>query len=128
MHGLTTAAGVWMTAGVGMAVGCGMYVLACGATVIIISLQCFLHLPIKAFKRKQYYQLKLIYHAEADETLQIKDIFGIERFSRLKCTNDNGRHLFEAVVNTDKYYDDMLIASIVKEKDFIISIERMEDY
>lgn len=33
---LTTAAGVWAAAAVGMAAGAGFYLLACGATVIIL--------------------------------------------------------------------------------------------
>lgn len=33
---LTTAAGVWAAAGVGMAAGAGLFILACGATVIIL--------------------------------------------------------------------------------------------
>ncbi len=33
---LTTAASVWAAAAVGMAAGAGLYVLACGATVIIL--------------------------------------------------------------------------------------------
>lgn len=37
IHGLTTAAGVWATAGVGMASGAELYIVAAGATVIIVS-------------------------------------------------------------------------------------------
>jgi putative Mg2+ transporter-C (MgtC) family protein len=33
---LTTAAGVWAAAGVGMAAGAGLFILACGATVIVL--------------------------------------------------------------------------------------------
>lgn len=36
VHGLTTAASVWTTAGVGMATGLGRYVLAMGATALIL--------------------------------------------------------------------------------------------
>ena len=40
IRGLTTAAGVWATAGVGMAAGAELYIVALGATVIIIAVQC----------------------------------------------------------------------------------------
>ena len=40
VSGLTTAAGVWTTAGVGMACGGRLYVLAIGATIISVALQC----------------------------------------------------------------------------------------
>ncbi len=33
---LTTAAGVWAAAGIGMAAGAGLFILACGATVIVL--------------------------------------------------------------------------------------------
>ncbi len=128
MHGLTTAAGIWTTAGVGMAVGIGMYHLALGATVMIISLQCFLHLPIKIFGRKRYYQIKLVYHSKSNETEFIKEIFGIERFTKLRCSADGETRLFEAIFNTDKYYDDTFISSVLANNKFIDSIERTEDY
>lgn len=36
VHGLTTAAGIWMTAIIGMAVGMGMYTVSLGATLLIL--------------------------------------------------------------------------------------------
>ena len=36
VHGLTTAAGVWVAAAIGMACGSGMYVLASAATVLVL--------------------------------------------------------------------------------------------
>lgn len=52
VHGLTTAAGVWATAGVGMAAGGGLYLVSAGATVILIAVQCILHLKCKLFTTK----------------------------------------------------------------------------
>jgi putative Mg2+ transporter-C (MgtC) family protein len=40
IHGLTTAAGIWATAAVGMATGSKMWLVAIGATVLIILIQC----------------------------------------------------------------------------------------
>ena len=54
MHGLTTAAGIWATAGVGMAAGAGMYVVAVGATVILIAVQCVCHLKCRLFMARQF--------------------------------------------------------------------------
>lgn len=34
VHGLTTAAGIWVSSGIGMTVGAGMYALATAATVL----------------------------------------------------------------------------------------------
>ena len=36
VHGLTTAAGVWVAAAIGMACGSKMYILACVATVLVL--------------------------------------------------------------------------------------------
>ena len=36
VHGLTTAAGLWVTAAIGMAAGAGMYVLAAAATILVL--------------------------------------------------------------------------------------------
>ena len=55
IHGLTTAAGVWATAGVGMAAGAGMYVVAAGAAVVIIGVQCIFHIKCRLFRTKKYF-------------------------------------------------------------------------
>ena len=52
IHGLTTAAGVWATAGVGMAAGAEMYLFATGATVILIAVQCLMHVKCRFFQTK----------------------------------------------------------------------------
>lgn len=38
LHGVTTAAGLWMTAGIGMTVGYGLYALAVFATLMVLIL------------------------------------------------------------------------------------------
>lgn len=59
IRGLTTAAGVWATAGVGMAAGAELYIVAAGAAVIIIAVQCLLHAKCKLFQTKKYTQIKI---------------------------------------------------------------------
>ena len=43
VHGLTTAAGIWVTAAIGLALGSGLYVLGVVGTVFIISVQYIMH-------------------------------------------------------------------------------------
>ncbi|MCR5415967.1 MAG: MgtC/SapB family protein [Pseudobutyrivibrio sp.] len=43
IHGLTTAAGVWVTAAIGLAVGAGMYTLGIAGTVLILFVQLIMH-------------------------------------------------------------------------------------
>lgn len=41
VKGLTTAAGIWMTASIGLAIGAGMYIIAVGATLLIMLVLSF---------------------------------------------------------------------------------------
>lgn len=43
VHGLTTAAGIWVTAALGMAVGCGMYLEGLLATALVVIVQLLFH-------------------------------------------------------------------------------------
>lgn len=61
IHGLTTAAGVWATAGVGMAAGARMYIVAGGTTIILILVQCLLHLKLKIFQNRHVYHLRITF-------------------------------------------------------------------
>lgn len=125
VQGLTTAAGIWTTAGVGMAVGAGMYALAVGATVLIIIVQCVMHLPYKFFKTKRFLQLKIVFTCQDDENEKIKELFEVEQFVRLNVTrNADGVALFTTFVNTDKVFSDTRIKEIIQTYPFVVSIER----
>lgn len=53
VHGLTTAAGVWVTAAIGLTCGAGMYVLASSATLLVlIGLEAFNYL-LKILEKRQ---------------------------------------------------------------------------
>ena len=53
VHGLTTAAGVWVTAAIGLTCGAGMYVLALSATLLVlIGLEAFNYL-LKILEKRQ---------------------------------------------------------------------------
>lgn len=128
IQGLTTAAGIWTTAGVGMAVGAGMYVLAVVATVLIIVMQCVMHLPYSVFKKKRYVQMKIVFICRGKENETIKNIFEVENFTRINVTrNADGDALFTAYVNTDKIFDDGVIREFLTTYPFIQSIERATD-
>ena len=43
IHGLTTAAGVWVTAGIGLSLGSGMYVIGIFSTAIVALIQYLMH-------------------------------------------------------------------------------------
>ncbi|MDE6060524.1 MAG: MgtC/SapB family protein [Clostridia bacterium] len=127
MHGLTTAAGVWATAGIGMACGAGMYIFATGGTVILIFIQCFLHLNIKPFRAKQHYKIKISFINTTDESLVIKQIFEVKNFNSLTIERTGDNLLYHAMLNTDKEYSSQLLNKIMETHPFILTLERCDD-
>ncbi len=126
VHGLTTAAGVWAAAGVGMACGGQLYVIAIGATAMLIIVQCIFHLNISAFRNKRYYSVKIEFLQTGDENMRIKEIFGTDRFNQLVLHRENDRIVYSATLNTDKEFSSTRLNEIMSENPFICSIERCD--
>lgn len=124
--GLTTAAGVWATAGVGMACGAGMYVIAVGATVVMITVQCLFHINCKLFKNKKFYSIKIEFTQSEGENKIIKGLFGTDRFNQLVITRNGDKVVYSATLNTDVEYSSTRLNDIMKEHKFIKSIERCD--
>lgn len=127
LHGLTTAAGIWMTAGIGMAVGAGMYILGVGATIAIIVLQWILHLRVKIFEVKKFYVLRLKFSCSGAENETVKQLFDVKRFSKISFYNDEKGLTASADIKTDRFIKDDDIKKIMLENPFIRSVERVED-
>ncbi len=54
VHGLTTAAGIWVSAGIGMAVAAGLYVVACVTALLsLVGLEVFGFILFKDRKSKR---------------------------------------------------------------------------
>ena len=127
IHGLTTAAGVWATSGVGMAAGAGLYVVATGATVIIIAVQCLFHLNCKLFRTKKYFQIKICFVNGGEECGKVKELFQTDRFNRLIIERKGKETLYHATLNTDEEYSSARLQEIMAENPFIKSIERCDE-
>lgn len=127
VHGLTTAAGVWATAGVGMAAGAGLYIIAAGATVILIGVQCIFHIKCKFFQTKKYFQVKICFVSDGSDNDTIKNIFQTDRFNRLTIERKGEETVYHATLNTDKEYSSQRLGEIMAEYPFIRSIERCDD-
>jgi putative Mg2+ transporter-C (MgtC) family protein len=128
VRGLTTAAGVWATAGIGMACGSGnLYWVAIGATLIMIGVQFVLHLPYKLFRMPKTYSVKIEFVQVKDENLQIKEMFGTDRFNKLVITRENGQTIYSATLNTVKEYSSTRLNEIMAEHAFIRSLERCDN-
>ena len=127
VHGLTTAAGVWATAGVGMACGGKLYVIAVGATLILILAQFIFHMNFRLFRSKKYYSIKIEFIQTEDENLQVKALFGVERFNRLVIKRTENQVIYQAMLNTDKEFPSVRLNEIMAENAFIRSIERCDN-
>ena len=127
IHGLTTAAGVWATSGIGMAAGAELYLVARGATILIIAVQCLFHVNCRIFQTKHYYQLKIFFEDVAGNSDKIKEIFEIDKFNRLVIKRKGEVIEYSATLNTGKEYSSETLNRIMRENNFIKSLERCDD-
>ena len=127
VHGLTTAAGVWATAGIGMACGGRLYILATGATLIMIGVQFIFHLKWKIFMHKRSYSVKIEFLQTETENLKIKEIFGTDRFNKLIIKREDGKVIYSATLNTEREFSSTRLNQIMAENNFIVSIERCDN-
>lgn len=127
VKGLTTAAGIWATAGIGMACGASMYIIAIGATVILIGAQCIFRLKIPPFKTKKSFSIKIKFKQENEANKRIKSIFGVDRFNHLIIERCDNCIVYSATLNTEKELSSTQLNNIICSNDFIYSIERCDN-
>lgn len=127
VRGLTTAAGVWATAGIGMACGGRLYIVAIGATALLIAVQCVLHLRVRAFLQKKSYSVKIVFLQTKDENLQIKELFATDRFNKLVINRENGQVTYSAMLHTEKEFSSTWLNQLMEEHPFILSVERCDN-
>lgn len=127
VHGLTSAAGIWLTAAIGMAAGAGMYLISAGATVLILAVQLILHIPCRLFNEKQVNEIRLVFKsAEEDCHSEIKSLFNVKSFNEIKSERVDGELIFNAVIRTFEFYDDEFIRNALLNHPCIISIDQSE--
>lgn len=127
IHGLTTAAGVWATAGIGMACGARLYLVAVCATLLIIGVQCLLHLNVRLFQSKKYYSININFYKRDNANEKIKEIFGTTRFNHLVMKRSGDEVIISATLFTDKEFSSQRLSEILDENKFIISVERCDN-
>ncbi|MDE6441700.1 MAG: MgtC/SapB family protein [Clostridia bacterium] len=127
VHGLTSAAGIWLTAAIGMAVGAGMYFVSLGATAIVIAVQFIFHIPLNIFKDKYYNEIKVTFKSPTDDCPDvIKKLFDIKTFSEFRAKKQDDEIIYYAVINTKKQIDAAFIYNAINDYPFVISIEKTE--
>lgn len=127
VKGLTTAAGIWATAGVGMACGASMYILAIGASAILIGAQFIFRLKVPPFKSKKSFSVRIKFKQENEANKRIKELFEVDRFNHLIIERCNDCIIYSATLNTQKEISSTRLNSIICENDFIYSIERCDN-
>lgn len=127
VHGLTSAAGIWLTAAIGMAAGAGMYWVALGATVIMVLVQLFFHIPLSIFKERHYNEIRVSFKSPTEDCpVVIKNLFDIKSFTEFKAERVDGEVIYSAVVHTRKQIDAAFIRNIVNDYSFVLSVEKIE--
>ena len=129
MYGLTTAAGVWATAAIGMAIGSGFIVIGVVATVLILLLQIFFHLPIKAFNTTHLSVIRMQIWIENDETFNsIINELGKPRVTSYKVKHIDNKLVASVEITTKTQQTvDELNNLIRKYPDHLLSIEHNDD-
>ena len=127
VHGLTTAAGVWTTAGIGMACGGGLWLVAVGATALLIFFQWLFHRNWKIFKPRKNYIVRIVFEQKTDEREQIKHIFETDRYNSLIIDRENGKLIYRAKLYTDIEYSSSQLNEIIETHPFILTLEREDD-
>ena len=125
--GLTTAAGIWATAGVGMACGGRLYIVAVGATLLIVLIQYVFHINCKIFRQRRTFTVKIEFYRTSDENQKIRNIFSVSRFNHLYLRRDGERVVYTARINTEEEFHSDDLNKIMEENPFIISIERVDN-
>lgn len=128
IHGLTTAAGVWVTAAIGMAVGAGWLIIAGVVTVIILLIQYVLHMNVKAFHTKRFVKINLVFiDKQGQECDRIKEFFKVIRFDKISAKNSEDGILYNVIISTEKVLSGSEMYDFIKENPFVISMARHDD-
>ena len=128
VRGLTTAAGIWATAAIGMSVGTGMYIISLVATILVITIQCIMHLNIKLFHSKHINKFYIVFSDNGVGTEElILSAFGVKKFDSFSIKRENGVVVCTAVVFTECIISCKEIKNIMLGIPNIISINRQSN-
>ena len=103
----------------------GLYVVAVGGTIILICVQCILHINCKLFNIKRSNTLNVSFLQIDDGIKKVKEIFGVDEFKKINVIRKE-KVLYTVSIVTNEI-SSTTINEIISANDFIISIERCED-
>ncbi len=124
LHGVTTAAGIWLTAGIGLAIGAGMYIVGAAVCIIDVIVQTILH-RMKAVSSNQV-KLISVDFVYSEETVEyIKTKFGVKEFARYKAHKTDDKMIAQCVVKVLDSYSAEDLSKFMSDNDNILSVERL---
>ena len=119
---------VWgRCAGIGMACGGGLWLVAFGATVLLIFYQWLFHRNWKIFKPKKNYIVRIVFEQTTDEREQIKQLFETDRYNSLVIDREGDKLIYRAKLYTDIEYSSSQLNDIIEKHPFIHTLEREDD-
>ncbi|HHW89875.1 MAG TPA: MgtC/SapB family protein [Clostridiales bacterium] len=125
IHGLTTAAGIWVTAAIGMCVGAELYYLSVGVTLVIVIFQYVMHLNINPIRSKDFITYRVKFFSQDNEQELIKEIFGAKNFIQFNLEYQDERLICTGIIRSLKLKHDKDLKDIMEKHKFIINIEKI---
>ncbi|HEY8444450.1 MAG TPA: MgtC/SapB family protein [Clostridia bacterium] len=123
IHGLTTAAGIWMTAAIGMCMGAELYYLSVGATLVLLLFQFIMHLS--AFGSRDFITYKIKFIVKDNEQELVKGLFGVKNFFNLIMEQKDDELVCTGYIRTQKIKQDKELKDIIEQHKFILSLEKV---
>lgn len=127
LHGLTTAAGIWLTAGIGLALGAGMYIIGVVSAALLVVLQLFLHRSFWTVKYRMIYTFRLTLKMDEGVMNKVHEIFEEKKILKYKTTQKEGGIVAEVELATRKIFTEEEIYRLTKDNDFIVQIEKTDE-
>lgn len=115
LHGLTSAAGIWLTAGVGMAVGAGMFIVPTLACLLVIAFLTFLNRNIKLLAAHHIAVVAITFEYSKEAAERIKQILKVRSFYGLKFSESDSKIIAKVTVRTNEDCTEDLLAEIMHE-------------
>ncbi len=124
LHGVTTAAGIWLTAGIGLAIGAGMYIVGTAVCIIDVIVQTVLH-RVKAVSSNQVKLISIDFVYSEETVDYIKTKFAVKEFARYKAHKTDDKTVAQCVVKVLDNYTAEDLSKFMSDKDSILSVERL---
>lgn len=124
LHGVTTAAGIWLTAGIGLAIGGGMYIVGAAVCLIDVIVQTILH-RVKTVSSNQVKLISIDFVYSEETVDYIKTKFAVKEFSRFKAHKTDEKTVAQCVVKVLDNYTAEDLSKFMSDNDDILSVERL---